>query len=122
MDKNKLNTVRRTRRKRGIRKRVYGTVDCPRLTVSRSLRHIYAQIIDDDAGVTICSASTRHKSIRDGISNGGNVAAAGAIGKALAESAIAKGLKKIRFDRNGYRYHGRLAALADAVREGGLEF
>ncbi len=122
MDDNKLKTLRRGRRKRRVRKRVYGTADRPRLTVSRSLKHIYAQIIDDDAGVTICAASTRHKSLRDGMAGGGNAAAAQIVGKALAERGKAKGVAKVCFDRNGYRFHGRVKSLAEAVRKGGVEF
>ena len=92
----------------------------PRLSVFRSGRHIYAQIIDDRAGSTIASASTGEK---DGkVSKSWNVEAAGAVGKKLAERAIAKGVKQVVFDRGGYIYHGRIKALADAAREGGLEF
>jgi len=122
VDDNKVKALRRTRRKRRVRKRVYGTGLRPRLTVSRSLKHIYVQIIDDDAGVTICSASTRHRSLRDGVKNGGNKAAAKAVGVALAERAVDKGVKSVRFDRNGYRFHGRVKMLAEAAREAGLEF
>jgi large subunit ribosomal protein L18 len=92
------------------------------LTVFRSLKHLYAQIVDDDQGVTLCEASTRGKDLRDGLSSGGTVAAAKAVGAALAERAKAKGIECVRFDRNGYRYHGRVRGLADAVREGGVKF
>ena len=88
----------------------------------RSASHIYAQVIDDQQGVTICEASTRTKGVREEIPNGGNVAAAKVIGKAVAERALAKDVKTVCFDRNGYRYHGRLKALAEAAREAGLGF
>ncbi|RJP40937.1 MAG: 50S ribosomal protein L18 [Phycisphaerales bacterium] len=106
-----------------VRKRVFGTAQRPRLTVTRSLKHIYAQIIDDDAGVTLCSSSSRHKSLAGQIAGGaGNRAAAAAVGKALAEAAGAKGITAVAFDRNGYKYHGRVKALAEAAREAGLKF
>ena len=114
MDKHKLKTVRRNRRKTGIRKRIKGTPERPRLTVFRSLNHIYAQIIDDLDGKTLVSAST----IKAG--NGGNIAAANEIGKQIAKQAKDAGIKQVSFDHNGFRYHGRVKALADAAREGGL--
>ena len=117
-----VKTRRRLRRKRGIRKRVHGTSQCPRLTVFRSARHIYAQIVDDDLGVTLCEASTRNKDLRDSIEYGGNIPAAKIIGAALAERAKAKGVESVCFDRNGYRFHGRLKGLAEATKEGGLKF
>ena len=117
-----IKATRRARRKRRVRKRVNGTPQQPRLTVSRSLKHIYAQIIDDEAGVTLCSASSRAKELRDQVGYGGNTAAAAKVGLALAERAVAKGVSEVCFDRNGYRYHGRVKALADAAREGGLKF
>jgi large subunit ribosomal protein L18 len=113
---------RRLRRKRGIRKRIRGSSERPRLTVFRSAKHIYAQIIDDDRGVTLCEASTRNKDLRSEITNGGNVAAAKRIGAVIAERAKAKNLESLRFDRNGYRYQGRVKGLAEAVREAGLKF
>ena len=122
MDPWKIKQKRRTRRKRRVRKGVYGTTERPRLTVRRSLKHVYAQIIDDDKGVTLCEASTRSKELRDSIGYGGNATAAKAVGRALAERAKAKGIEAIRFDRNGYRFHGRVKELADAAREGGLRF
>ena len=118
----KLKTIRRARRKRGIRKRIYGTADRPRLAVSRSDKHIYAQIIDDDLGVTLCAASTRSKDLRDQIKYGGNIDAAKIVGAALAELAKAKGVESVRFDRAGYKFHGRVKGLADAAREAGLKF
>lgn len=101
-----------------IRERIQGTAERPRLNVYRSLNHIYAQLIDDSKGVTIVSAST----IADKIKAGGNVAAAKAVGKLVAERAVEKGVKKVVYDRGGYLYHGRIKALADAAREAGLEF
>ena len=117
-----LRIERRLRRKRGIRKLIRGTSERPRLTVYRSLKHIYAQIIDDGRGVTICEASSRSKEIREKIPKGGDIAAAKVVGTVLAERAKAKGIAKVAFDRNGYRYHGRIKGLADAAREGGLSF
>jgi large subunit ribosomal protein L18 len=114
MEKNKLKTVRRNRRKTGIRKRVKGTPQRPRLTVFRSLNHIYAQIIDDLDGKTLASASTVKAA------SGGNVAAAVEVGKQIAKQAKDAGISQVSFDRNGFRYHGRVKALADAAREGGL--
>jgi len=99
-----------------IREKLSGTTERPRLNVYRSLNHIYAQVIDDQQGVTLVSASTIK------MKNGGNVAAAKEIGKAVAEAAVAKGVKRVVFDRGGYLYHGRVKALADAAREAGLEF
>ena len=122
MYSNELKRERRARRRRGIRKRIVGTSDRPRLTVFRSLRHIYAQIIDDERGVTICAASTRHKELRDRISDGGNIEAAKKVGAALAERAKAKDVEQVCFDRGGYRFHGRVKGLADAAREAGLKF
>lgn len=122
MYSNTLRVRRRQRRKRGLRKRVRGTSDRPRLTVSRTGKHIYAQIIDDDRGVTLCSVSTRCKDLSGQIEFGGNVEAAARIGVCLAERARACKIEAVCFDRNGYRFHGRVKALADAVREGGLKF
>ena len=122
MDPAKINQKRRFRRKRRVRKRVYGTADRPRLTVTRSLKHVHAQIIDDDAGVTLCQASSRNKELRESIGYGGNIAAAKAVGRVLAERARAQGIEQACFDRNGSRYHGRVKELADAAREGGLKF
>ena len=122
MEGRKAKVKRRVRRKRGIRKRVSGTGERPRLTVFRSAKHIYAQIIDDDRGLTLCEASTRSKELRDRIGNGGNVQAAKIIGTALAERAKAKSIQKVCFDRGGFRYQGRVKGLADAAREAGLQF
>jgi large subunit ribosomal protein L18 len=100
-----------------IRKKLQGTAERPRLNVYRSLNHIYVQVVDDLNGKTLVSASTA-----EGKKSGGNVAAAKEIGKAIAERAKAKGITKVVFDRGGYIYHGRVKALADAAREGGLQF
>ncbi len=118
----KIKVVRRRRRKIRCRKRLFGTPERPRLTVTRSLTHIYAQIVDDERGVTLCAASSRAKDLRGSLKSGGNVAAAKVVGKALAERAKAAGIERVCFDRNGYRYHGRIKGLADAVREGGVSF
>ena len=100
-----------------VRAKIQGTADCPRLAVFRSLKHIYAQVIDDKAGTTLAAASTNDKDT-DGY--GGNVAAATAVGKRVAERAKAAGIEKVVFDRGGHRYHGRVKALAEAVQEAGL--
>ena len=105
-----------------VRKRVHGSAERPRLTVFRSNKHIYAQIIDDHRGQSLVAASTAESEICPEGENGGNKAAAIKVGKTLAARALEKGIKLIAFDRGRYRYHGRIAALADAAREGGLEF
>jgi len=122
MRANELKSIRRLRRKHVIRHRVFGTTERPRLTVFRSLKNLYAQIIDDERGMTLCEASSRSKDLQKGIPSGGNIAAAKVVGAALAERAKAKSIEKVCFDRNGYRYHGRVQALADAAREAGLKF
>ena len=104
-----------------IRKKILGTAERPRLNVYRSLNHIYAQVIDDTSGKTLASASTVSGK-KGGKKTGGNVASAKEIGKAIAQRAKEKGIKKVVFDRGGYLYHGRIKALADAAREAGLEF
>ena len=109
----------RNRIHRRIRRKLSGTPQRPRLAVFRSVAHIYAQVIDDIEGKTIVSASSVDKG---GKTNGGNVAAAKSIGKLVAERARDKGIKSVVFDRGGYQYHGRIKALADAARAGGLEF
>ena len=103
---------------RRIRRKVQGTGARPRLAIYRSLNHIYAQIIDDEAGRTIAAASTTEKDLRG--ATGGNVEAAARVGRAIAERALSKGVESVVFDRGGYRYHGRVKALADAAREAGL--
>ena len=114
-------TVRRERRKHHVRRRVFGTAEAPRLTVTRSHNHIYCQLVDDVRGVTLASASTRDKELRGAVQgHGGNRAAATMVGKGIAERCKALGITRCRFDRNGYRYHGRVKALVEAARESGL--
>lgn len=122
MPKLNKNASRQQRHNR-VRKRVEGTPERPRLNVYRSTNNIYAQVIDDRAGRTLASASTLDASLRqDKKGSGGNVAAAQTVGKLVAERAKAAGVTKVVFDRGGYLYHGRVQALADAAREGGLDF
>jgi large subunit ribosomal protein L18 len=111
----------RERRRMRVRKKVYGTAERPRLNVFRSLKHIYAQVIDDDRGITLVAASSLSPELRGKV-NGGNIEGAAAVGRLIAEKAKAKGISKVVFDRAGYLYHGRVKALADAARENGLEF
>ena len=113
----KRNEIRQRIHQR-IRRKLSGTGERPRLNVYRSLGHIYAQVIDDQKGETLVSASSLSLKLK----SGGNVAAAKEIGKAVAELAVKQGIKKVVFDRGGYLYHGRIKALADAAREAGLEF
>jgi large subunit ribosomal protein L18 len=110
----------RARRHRRVRKKVRGTAERPRLAVFRSNNHIYAQVIDDVTGRTLAAASTSDASLKD--ATGGNVDAAAKVGSLVAERAKAAGIDRVVFDRGGFRYHGRVAALADAARQGGLEF
>jgi len=110
------------RRKYHVRKKVFGTPDRPRLLVFRSNRHIYAQIIDDVAGATLASASTKTKGLQDQLPNAGNKKAAGIIGEAVAKQALGVGIKCVRFDRNRYKFHGRIKALAEGARKAGLVF
>jgi len=115
--------ARHQRRKRRVRRRVSGTSERPRLTVFRSHKNIYAQIIDDVAGRTLVSASSMDKAVRGRVGGyGGNRQAALLVGSTLAEKALEAGIKKVVFDRNGYAYHGRVKELAEAAREGGLMF
>jgi large subunit ribosomal protein L18 len=119
---NTSNKVKaRFRRKKHIRKTISGNEIRPRLCVFRSLNHIYAQVIDDETGTTLISASSLKLTLPEGAS-GGNREGAKAVGRALGEAARAKNIEKVVFDRNGYLYHGRVAALADAAREAGLQF
>ncbi len=111
----------RDRRRKSIRKKIRGTSERPRVAVFRSARHIYAQIIDDTSGATLASASSLLDAFADGLS-GGNREGAEAVGRLLAERAKAAGIAQVVFDRGGYLYHGRVAALADGARAGGLEF
>jgi large subunit ribosomal protein L18 len=114
---NKRNAIRQRIHAR-IRAKLAGTAERPRLNVYRSLNHIYAQVIDDQKGETLVSASSLQMKLK----TGGNVASAKEIGKAVADLAVKQGIKKVVFDRGGYLYHGRIKALADAAREAGLEF
>jgi large subunit ribosomal protein L18 len=112
----------REKRKARIRKKLSGTAERPRLTVYRSLNHVYAQVVDDVAGRTIAFVGTTSKSLRDAGKEDDKVAAAKKVGAAIAKAAIDKGVTHVVFDRNGFDYHGRVAAVAEAAREGGLKF
>ena len=122
MNKQKKIAKQRQRRRYHSRGKSRGTVERPRLSVFRSHKHIAVQVIDDVTRKTLVSASTRDSDVAKSISYGGNKDAAVAVGKVVAEKAIAAGVKKVRFDRGDYKYHGRIAALADAAREAGLSF
>jgi large subunit ribosomal protein L18 len=117
----KRQELRESRHQR-VRKRVVGTAERPRLNVFRSLNNIYAQIVSDENGKTIVAASTIDKEVKEAVKAGGNSAAATEVGKLIAQRAKKKKIKQVVFDRGGYQYHGRVKALADAAREGGLEF
>ena len=108
--------AQRLKRHKRVRAKISGTPECPRLNVFRSEKNIYAQVIDDVNGVTLCSASSLK------LENGGNKEAAREVGKAVAQAALAKGIEVVVFDRGGYLYHGRVAELAEGAREGGLKF
>ena len=118
MIKKESRSVVRERRHLRVREKISGTAECPRLVVFRSNKHIEAQIIDDTKGITLVSSS----SVQLKLANGGNCEAAAKVGADLAAKALAKGIEIVAFDRGGYLYHGRVAALADAAREGGLKF
>lgn len=122
MDHQKAKQQRQLRRRQHVRRNIVGTSERPRMSVFRSSKHIYAQLIDDLNGVTLASVSSVAKDIKAGTAYGGNIKAAVVVGKKLAETAKAKGINKAAFDRGHYRYHGRVKALADAAREGGLQF
>lgn len=115
-------TEKRHRRHLRVRRRIQGTSERPRLCVFRSLKHIYAQVIDDVSGRTLVAASSLDPELRGKVSHGGNVAAAKLVGELVGRRALERGIKKIAFDRGGYRYHGRVAALAEGARAAGLEF
>ncbi len=121
-DKNKLKQQRLLRRKHHVRKNVFGSPERPRLSVFRSDKHIYAQIVDDFAGKTLVAAASTNAEVIGELKNGGNIAAAKIVGKAIAERAKAAGITAVAFDRGGRMYHGRIKAFADAAREGGLKF
>jgi large subunit ribosomal protein L18 len=121
----KTREDRRDRIKHRIRKRVRGAGERPRLTVFRSVGHMYVQVVDDMTGRTIASASTTEPGVKGSLvqkATGGNVEGAKAVGKTIAERLLEKGVKRVVFDRNGFLYHGRVKAVADAAREAGLEF
>lgn len=122
MDRNKFNLKVKTRRKRRVRKPLRGTSECPRLSVFRSNKQIYCQAVDDTTGKTMASASSRDKGLKSDIKYGGNAKSAAIVGKTLAQRLLAEGVDQICFDRGPYKYHGRIAALADAAREAGLKF
>ncbi len=115
----KAQTQKRHQR---VRVKVKGTAECPRLAVYRSLKHIYAQIIDDTKGVTLVSSSTKAKDMASKLAHGGNIDSAKMVGEDIAKKAIEKGIKDVVFDRGGFLFHGRVQALADAAREAGLNF
>ena len=122
MDKNKAINARRQRRRFHVRKKLRGSADQPRLSVNRSLKHFSCQLIDDDAGRTLASASTKDASLKGQLSYGGNCDAAASVGKAIAEKATAAGVTAVKLDRGHNKYHGRVKAFADAAREAGLQF
>ncbi|HHY90469.1 MAG TPA: 50S ribosomal protein L18 [Clostridiales bacterium] len=113
---------KRKKRHARMRKKVFGTPERPRLNVYRSLNNMYAQIIDDESGTTLVSASTLDKELKAQLKNGGNKEAARLVGKAIAQKAIEKGIQRVVFDRGGYIYHGRVKELAEGAREAGLQF
>lgn len=122
MDAQKQKKKRQLRRRQHVRRGITGTADRPRLSVFRSSKHIYAQLVDDLTGVTLVAASSVTGDVKSKVAYGGNVKAAVAVGARLAEVAREKGIHKAAFDRGHYRYHGRVKALADAARDGGLQF
>jgi len=122
MDRIREKRLRHRRRRLRVRRKVSGTAERPRLSVRRSLKHMYCQIIDDIEGKTLCALSTLSPEVKDGLKSSGSVAAAAVLGKKLGEKAAAAGIKKIVLDRGGRRYHGRVKALSEAAREAGLEF
>jgi large subunit ribosomal protein L18 len=119
---NNMSRVARDRRHERIRRHLHGTAERPRLNVFRSLQHIYAQVIDDDLGDTLVAASTLDPELREQLNGLNKSQQAARVGKLVAQRAIAQGLRQVVFDRGGYPYHGRVKALADGAREGGLEF
>ena len=121
-DKNKVKQKQLQRRKYSIRKMLSGSAERPRLSVYRSDKHIYAQLINDLTGKTLACAGTLQAEVRGDLKNGGNIEGAKRVGKAIAAKGIEIGIKTVAFDRGGRRYHGRIKALADAAREGGLSF
>lgn len=122
MDHQKAKKVRQLRRRLHVRSKIIGTAERPRLSVFRSSKNIYAQLIDDLTGVTLATASSVTPDVKKDVAYGGNIKGATAVGKRLAEVAKEKGIQMAAFDRGHYRYHGRIKALADAAREAGLKF
>lgn len=122
MDRLKKKKQTYLKRKRSIRKKISGTHERPRLCVSRSVKHIYAQIIDDTSGKTLVAASSYEKDVKDNSELKNKVSVAGSIGAIIAARAKEKGIKKVVFDRNGFLYHGRVKAVSDGAREAGLDF
>jgi large subunit ribosomal protein L18 len=120
MEHQKTKKLQQLRRRRHVRKKIVGTAERPRLTVFRSSKHIYAQLVDDLKGITLTAASSRIKKGSDHY--GGNVKAAAVVGDQIAKNAATKGITKAAFDRGHYRFHGRVKALAEAARKGGLQF
>jgi len=121
MSQTNPRSVARIKRQARIRKKIRGTSQRPRLSVFRSARHVYAQIVDDTLGVTLVAASTVEKAFKEQPKSENKKSAAAQIGKLIAQRALDKGIKKVVFDRNGFLYHGRVKALSDGAREGGLE-
>lgn len=122
MDRLKAKLKGRAARKVRVRRKVCGTPDRPRLTVYKSLKHIYAQIVDDSTGQTLVAASTIGRDTRDSLKKTGTVDAAKVVGLAIGRKALSRDINRVIFDRNGYAYHGQVKALADAAREAGLQF
>lgn len=122
MDKNKQIQKRRLRRRNHVRNKLRGSADHPRLSIHRSLKHFSCQVVDDLAGKTLASASTRDKGVREQVAAGGNCDAAAKLGLIIAEKAKAAGITSVRLDRGHNKYHGRVKAFAEAAREGGLQF
>ena len=122
MIKQEIRKNKVQKRHQSIRVKISGTSEAPRLAVYRSTKHIYAQIIDDTKHVTLVSSSSLDKDLKETLNHGGNIEAAKVIGKTVAEKALKAGIKDVVFDRGGFLYHGRIAALADAAREAGLNF
>ncbi len=118
--RNRKEQIRK--RHQRVRTKISGTAESPRLAVYRSTKHIYAQLIDDVNKVTLCSASSIDKDLREKLSHGGNIEAAKVVGEAIAKKALKAGVKECVFDRGGFLYHGRVSALAEAAREAGLDF
>jgi large subunit ribosomal protein L18 len=117
-----MRIVGRERRKLRIRQKINGTSEKPRLSVFRSAKHIYAQVVDDVAGTTVAHVSTLSRDVRSDVTEASKLDAAKRVGQAIAKALLAKGIDRVVFDRNGYLYHGRVRALADAAREAGLKF